>query len=107
MMGKMISKGWESGGLYILDASSSIPASLACSSVLSPIQIHYQLGHSSLQSLKTLVPCLSSLSNLECESCQFGKHHRVSYSPRVNKRSVHPFHVVHSDIWGPSLVLSN
>ncbi|XP_074336132.1 uncharacterized protein LOC141673295 [Apium graveolens] len=32
---------------------------------------------------------------------QFGKHHRVCYPPRVNKRSAHPFDLVHSEIWGP------
>ncbi|GAV77750.1 RNase_T domain-containing protein [Cephalotus follicularis] len=33
MTGKMIGRAWESVGIYILDASSSFPASFACSSV--------------------------------------------------------------------------
>lgn len=37
---------------------------------------------------------------LNCESCQFAKHHRVSLSPRVNKRASAPFELVHSDVWG-------
>ena len=42
----------------------------------------------------------SSLSSLECESCQFAKHHRLHSSSRVNKRASAPFELVHSDVWG-------
>lgn len=53
-----------------------------------------------------MVPCLSKVSNLECESCQFGKLIRSSFFARVNKRAASPFALVHSDIWGPSRVVS-
>ena len=33
------------------------------------------------------------------------KHTRVSF-PISNKRSSHPFHLIHSDIWGPSTIPS-
>ena len=35
-----------------------------------------------------------------------GKHHRVSFSSRVNNHSSSAFELVHSDVWGPSRVPS-
>lgn len=99
----MIGRGREEGGLYVLEDASS----LACTSVASPHQIHCRLGHPSLRSLQKLDSSFQSLSSLECESCQLGKLHRVSYTPRVIKRSASPFLLVHSDIWGPCRVVSN
>ena len=46
------------------------------------------------------------MSSLDCESCQFAKHHRLSSSPRVNKRVNAPFKLVHSDVWGPCPITS-
>ena len=59
-----------------------------------------------MESLKTLVPSLSSISVLDCESCQLGKHHCVTFVSRVNKHELSPFMLVHSDVWGPSRVTS-
>lgn len=69
--------------------------------------IHAQLGHPGLPKLHKLVPSLSKLSSLHCESCQFGKHTRNSFPNRVNKRSTSTFALVHSDIWGPSHVVTH
>ena len=43
------------------------------------------------------------ISGFHCETCEFAKHIRVSF-PISNKRSSHPFHLIHSDIWGPSTI---
>ena len=51
-------------------------------------------------------PQFNSISTLDCESCHFAKHHRVSLSPRINKRASSAFDLVHSDIWGPSSTVS-
>ena len=64
------------------------------------------MGHPSLPLLKKLCPQFSSLSSLDCEFCQFAKHHRLSSSPRVNKRASALFELIHSDVWGPCLVVS-
>ena len=101
---KIIGKGHESGGLYVLDQKP--PTSIACSSVASAFEAHCRLGHPSLPLLKKLCPQFSKMSSLDCESCQFAKHHRLSSSPRVNKRASAPFQLVHSDVWGPSPILS-
>ena len=50
----------------------------------------------------------SLFKNLEseefhCDVCEFAKHTRTSF-PISNKRSSYPFHLIHSDIWGPSIV---
>ena len=38
-----------------------------------------------------------------CEVCEFAKLHRVSF-PLSNTRSLSPFSLIHSDIWGPSRI---
>ena len=104
MTKQIIDRGRESGGLYILDPT--VPRLIACSRVTTPFDTHYRLGHLSLPLLKKLCPQFSSLLSLDCESCQLAKHHCLSYSPRVNKRASAPFELVHSDVWGPCLVVS-
>ena len=43
------------------------------------------------------------ISEFHCETCELAKHTRVSF-PISNKRSSYPFHLIHSDIWGPSTI---
>ena len=49
-----------------------------------------------------MVPCFSSLSSIECESCQLEKHTRVSFPKRIDQRTKSPFDLIHTDVWGPS-----
>lgn len=97
MMGKIIGRGCESGGLYVLETTiqkmpnPKVPKLVACSSTMSPLVLHYRLGHPSLPILKKLFPHFQKLSHLNCESCQFAKHHCSSYVPRVNKQVASPF----------------
>ena len=44
--------------------------------------IHSRVGYPSLSKFGKLVTHFSSLSSLECESCQLGKHTRVSFPKR-------------------------
>ena len=80
--------------------------SVACSGVVTPFEFHCRLGHPSLPLLKKLYLQFSSLSSLNCESCQYAKLHQVHLSPRVNKRAFAPFELIYYDVWGPCLVLS-
>ena len=80
---RMIGRGQESGGLYILNPELSKP--IACSGIASPHKVHCRLGYPSLSLLKKLFPQFSSLSSLNCESCQYAKLHFVHFSPKVNK----------------------
>ena len=72
----------------------------------SAFKTHCQLGHPSLTLFKKLCPQYSSLSTIHCEACQYAKHHRSSSLPRINKRVDSPFSLIHSDIWGPSSIVS-
>ena len=101
---RIIGRGRESGGLYILD--TEVPKFVACSRVVTPFELHCRLGHPSLPLLNKLYPQFSNLSSLNCGSCQYAKLHRVHLSPRVNKGASTPFELVHYDVWGPCLVLS-
>ncbi|XP_010274824.1 PREDICTED: uncharacterized protein LOC104610060 [Nelumbo nucifera] len=64
--GKKIGGGHEASGLYYLDSGGS---SVVLQTSLTPLQWHCRLGHPSLKALKRLVPPLSHLSSLQCESC--------------------------------------
>ena len=104
MTKQIIGRGRESGGLYILDPI--VLRSIAGSGVTTPFETHCRLGHLSLPLLKKSCLQFSSLLSLDCESCQFAKHHRLSYSLRVNKRASAHFELVHSDVWRPCQVVS-
>ena len=80
--------------------------SVTYSRVVTPFELHRRLGHPSLSLWKKLYPRFSSLSSLNCESCQYAKLHQVHLSHRVNKRVSAPFELVHSEVWGPCPVLS-
>ncbi|RVX18159.1 Retrovirus-related Pol polyprotein from transposon TNT 1-94 [Vitis vinifera] len=57
--------------------------------------------HRTLSKFQKMVPRFSTLSSLLCESCQLGKHTRVSFPKRLNNRAKSPFELVHTDVWGP------
>ena len=81
----------------------SLPfCSTTCTSTEAPLLLHSRLGHPSLSKFRKLVPHFSSLSSLECESYQLGKHTRVSFPKRLDPRTKYPFELVHIDVWGPS-----
>ncbi|RVW51567.1 hypothetical protein CK203_066662 [Vitis vinifera] len=94
--GKTIGIGRESQGLYHLTSDSS-PA--VCISTDAPLLIHNRLGHPSLSKFQKMVPRFSTLSSLPCESCQLGKHTRVSFPKRLNNRAKSSFELVHTDVW--------
>ena len=67
---------------------------------------HLRLGHPSFRVLKVMFPHLFQgldISEFHCDVCELAKHTRVSF-PISSKRSFHPFHLIHSDIWGPATI---
>ena len=100
---RVIGRGRESKGLYILE--TVVPTLAAYFGVVTPFELHCHLGHPSFSLLKKLYPHISSLSSLNCESCQYAKLHRVHLSPKVNRRASTPFELVHYDVWGPCPIL--
>ena len=103
MEGKTIGIRHESQGLF---HPSSPLCSTACTSIEAPLLLHCCLGHPSLSKFRKLVPHFSSLSSLECESCQLEKHTRVLFPKCLNPRTKSPFELVHIDAWGPSMFTS-
>lgn len=62
---RIIGKRHESDGLYYLDSHKS---STVCSVSNSPNLIHKRLGYPRVSKLQKIVPVLSKLSKLDCES---------------------------------------
>ncbi|XP_022857873.1 uncharacterized protein LOC111378835 [Olea europaea var. sylvestris] len=99
---KIIDKGHESSGFYVLD--TQVPKSIACSGFSTPFEAHCWLGHPSLSLFKKLCSQFQNVSSLDCEYCRFAKHYRLSSVHRVNKRASFLFQLVHSDVKGPCFV---
>ena len=99
----------EKNGLYHLElyqkTSNNLSLSFLSSSNKDTIWLyHLLLGHPSFRVLKVMFSYLfqrSDISKFHCKTCELAKHTRVSF-PISNKRSSHHFHLIHSDIWGPS-----
>ena len=75
---RIIGRGRESEGLYILETEVSMH--VACSKVVTPFELHCRLGHPSFPLLKKLYSQFYSLSSLNYESCQYTELHRVHLS---------------------------
>jgi len=101
-----ISSDREYGSLYYLNDDTLHSSLTTISPFDTPLQWHHRLGHPSLQKLRQVIPIESSLSKLECESCQLGWHRQASYSSRVNNRSSSLFDLVHLMFGGHIVLLS-
>jgi GAG-pre-integrase domain len=69
---------------------------------------HKRLGHPSFGYLKKLSPHLFNGINdkdFSCHTCIEAKSHRTSYHDSMTKTR-NPFDLVHTDVWGPSPVIS-
>ena len=96
---RMIGIGCESQGLFHFSSPSS---SSVCASMDTSFLIQNRLSHQNISKFRKMVPHFSSLSSIECESCQFGKHTRVSFLGRLDQWTKSHFELVHTDVWGPS-----
>ena len=103
--GKRIGLAKEMNSLYHLElsqqTSNNLPLSFLSSSNKDTIWLyHLRLGHLSFRVLEVMFPYLfqgSDISKFHCETYELAKHICV-YFPIINKRSSHPFHLIHSDI---------
>jgi hypothetical protein len=117
--GRTIGHGREGNGLYYLEEpnqlviAKNLPVcSLMSESLLTSkeknLLFHCRLGHPSFGVIKIMFPSLFSdvkVETLHCEVCEIAKHKRVPF-PLNNKRCTIPFHLVHTDVWGPSTIPS-
>ena len=101
-----MAKGWhqrESQGLFHLN---STPSSTICTSMNAPFLHHSHFGHPNISKFRKMVPRFSSLFSIECESCQLGKHIPVSFPKPLDHWTMSLFNLVHTHVWGPSLITS-
>ena len=75
-IGRTIDIGREFQGLFHLSSPSS---STACTSMDTPLLTHSHLSHPKISKYRIMVPRFSSLSSIECESCQLGKYTCVPF----------------------------
>ncbi|XP_050126329.1 uncharacterized protein LOC126603501 isoform X1 [Malus sylvestris] len=71
---------------------------------------HQRCGHPSNDILAAMlwnsnISCNSDVTSKVCSHCISGKMSRLPFTDRVD-RVVIPFHKIHSDVWGPSPVVS-
>ena len=100
---RTIGIGHEFQGLFHLSSPSS---STIYTSMDTLLLIHSRLDHSNISKFHKMVPHFSSLSLIECQSCQFGKHTLVPFPRRLDQRTKSPFELVHTEVWGPSRIES-
>ena len=91
-MGRTIHIRRESEGLFHLNSPSS---STTCTSMYTPLLTHNRLGHPNISKFRKMVPRFSSLSSIECESCQLRKQTHVL--KRLDQWTKSPFKLVHTD----------
>ena len=120
--GRMIGSAKLISGLYILQVEvfrDTLPQTSGYVSLRnqssSPVKLnnqctvmlwHYRLGHPNFMYLGKMFPELfhnKNPSQFHCEICQYSKHTRQNFPQHAYKLS-HPFHLIHSDVWGPSRV---
>ena len=74
--GRTIGMEHESHDLFLLSSPSSF---ITYTSMDTPLLIHSRLGCKNISMFRIMVPHISSLSSIECELCQLGKHTHVPF----------------------------
>ncbi|KAM0960324.1 hypothetical protein ACFX2C_025377 [Malus domestica] len=108
--GKILFQGRCSNGLYPISlpvSHKAIPAQTAyLGHQVSSCLWHNRLGHPSNSVLSVMLKkchlsVLPDSVSMMCQTCLEGKFCKLPFASSVSK-SIHPFQVVHSDVWGPS-----
>jgi hypothetical protein len=107
---EILGRGTRRGGLYYLDGLKTGEALLSTDSKERESEIllwHKRLGHPSLGYMKKLCPQLFNFNceKIFCETCIKAKSHRSIY-PLSNTKALAPFDLIHTDVWGPSPIIS-
>ena len=107
--GKALLQGTVKDGLYLLNQAQQPHVNLEEKTSLN--QWHHRHGHPNMRILHKIIslhglPTLSSNKNLVCDACSSSKSHRLPYSYSTHQTSK-PLEIIHSDLWGPSPVISH
>lgn len=102
-MSRVIGVGRENTGVYLLEPTRKESRVLqSTTSEENEIMLwHHHLGHLLFQSLKSIstLKFKNNVHHLNCDTRQFAKNKRSVYQISITKRSVFPFHLIHSDVW--------
>ena len=108
---RVVAKGPRVKGLYTLK-NNEVEAFFSNRQVAASEAVwHKRLGHSNFKVLQQLQACKDIFINKNrttplCEPCQMGKSSRLMFSSSSSFVS-EPLGCIHSDLWGPSPVVSN
>src|SRR4051812_6796174 len=113
-MGKVIGRGSHRDGLYFLEdfrkykqLENKMQSTQLVVTSVKDLLWHRRLGHPSFKVFEDLAPLVYKNCNkemLKCEACELAKHSRTVY-PASGNRSLEPFDLIHSDVWGLSIIL--
>jgi histone deacetylase 1/2 len=121
VLGKILYKGLSKQGLYpipfdlpLLQASSLTKTDSSPSAFVGKLNKqslwHRRFGHPSYEVVRHMLNKCNIRSSCDvqssvCEPCLLGKFHKQPF-PISQSRSLKPFELVHSDVWGPSPYVS-
>ena len=87
--------GREFQGLFHLNTPSF---STTCTSMDTSLLIYNHLGHLNVSKFRKMVSLFFSLSSIECESYQLGKHTHVPFPKRLDQRTKSTFELVDTNV---------
>ena len=72
---------------------------------------HHRLGHPNMRLLQSVIstyglPTFSINKTPSCDACSKSKSHRLPYAQSIH-RTFKPLEIIHSDLWGPSPIVSH
>lgn len=92
-----------------VNQSTLFLANIYVNSVVSKNTWHRRLGHPSSRIFYLITRrCNMTFKNEKlqfCQSCQMGKSHSLPFS-LFESRATKPFDLIHTDVWGPTPVMS-
>ena len=96
-------------GLYLLNQAHPPEVNIGKRTSLN--HWHHRLGHPNMRILQNVVSIYGLLifsenKILSCDACLSSKSHGLPYSKSLHQTSK-PLEVIHSDLWGPSPVVSH
>lgn len=63
--------------------------------------LHYRMGHPALNKLQSISSLTKHVTQLPCETCELGKHHKVSFPSHFMPSVTNPFQIDHDDVMDP------
>ena len=106
---QVLGTGYKVGHIFEVH-DLKIPSQVVSAVATTVTSSHVRLGHPSLSRLQLLASQghLGSVQfqNFDCTSCHFGKQTKFPFN-KSDSFSSTPFDLIHYDIWGPALVLTD